>query len=90
MKIKNWIEGHPLFLFTLFVQVFALGGLICGFTALGMSTFKCEHPWFWLICLDLPLLAFVLWVWIKAIGPWTFEIIDMEHKEYLKNIKKEN
>ena len=85
MKAKNWIEGHPLFLFTLFIQVFALIGIICGFAALFMNTFASEDKWIWVFCFDLPLLAFILWVWFKAIIPWTFKIVDDEDKKYKEN-----
>lgn len=81
MKIYNFIKNHPNLIFLAIVQGVALFGLICGFAALFMSIMAGENAIAWLLCLGLPLLAFVLWVWCKAIIPWSLKIIDYEEKQ---------
>lgn len=85
MNIKTWINGHPMFLITLFTQVMGIIGLVCGFAALFMNTLSGEHKWAWVLCFDLPLLLFVFWAWFKAIIPLTLKIIDDEEKRYKEN-----
>jgi hypothetical protein len=87
--IKDFIKGHPNFILLAVVQGVAIFGLLCGFTALFMNIMAGENAIVWLLCLGLPLLAFVLWVWIKAIIPWSFAIIDGEHTKYLKDKKEQ-
>ena len=81
MRISNFIRNHPKLIFLAIVQGVALFGLICGFAALFMSIMAGEHAIMWLLCFGLPLLAFVLWVWCKAIIPWSLKIIDYEEKQ---------
>ena len=90
MDIKKWIEGHPMFLISVATQSLAIVGLVCGFAALFMSTFKDDNWLWWLLFFDLPLVVFVGWVWIKAIIPWTNKAIDWEHERYEKNHEKES
>lgn len=85
--IKDFIKGHPNFILLAIIQGVAIFGLLCGFAALFMNIMTGENAIVWLLCLGLPLLAFVLWVWIKAIIPWSFAIIDSEHEIYLKSKK---
>jgi len=87
-KVINWVNGHTGFLITLIIQGIAIIGLICGFAALFMLTFSDENAIWWILFLDLPLLIFVIWVWVKAIIPWTFKIIDFEHNKYIKDNEK--
>lgn len=87
--IKDFIKGHLNFIFLAIIQGVALFGLLCGFVALFMNIMSGENAIAWLLCLGLPLLAFVLWVWIKAIIPWSFAIIDSEHTKYLKDKKEQ-
>ena len=89
MGIKKFIKGHLNFILLALVQGTALFGLICGFAALFINIWQGENCIWWLLFFGLPLFVFVLWVWIKAIIPWTFEIIDNEHANYVKN-EKEN
>ena len=84
-NVIKWIKGHTGFLITLITQSLAIIGLICGFAALFMSTFSDENAIWWILFFDLPLLIFVIWVWAKAIIPWTFKIIDFEHNKYIKD-----
>ena len=79
-----------MFLISVATQSLAIVGLICGFAALFMSTWNDENRIWWIIFFDLPLTAFVGWVWIKAIIPWTVKAIDWEHERYEKNDKKES
>ena len=66
------------------VQGIALFCLICGFLALFMNILQGEICIWLLLFFGLPLLIFVLWVWVKAIIPWTFAIIDNKYEKYLK------
>lgn len=72
------MRKHPKLIFLGVVQGVALIGIICAIVAHYMS-----HPfsWTWFLCLDCPLYAFVIWVWCKAIIPWSLKIIDKEAKE---------
>ena len=88
MGIKKFIKGHLNFILLVAVQGFALFGLICAFISLFMSVLNSENTILWLLFFVIPLFAFVLWVWIKAIIPWTFVIIDNEHAKYLKYEKE--
>lgn len=88
MDIKKFVNGHLNFIFLAIVQGIALFGLICGFLALFMNIWQGENRIWWLLFFGLPLLVFVLWVWFKAIIPWTFAIIDNEHEKYLKDGKE--
>jgi hypothetical protein len=88
--IKDFIKGHINFILLAIVQGIALFGLICGFAALFMSIWECENRILWMLFFGLPLLIFILWVWFKAIIPWTFVIIDSEHGKYLKDKKSNN
>lgn len=90
MDIKKWIKGHPMWITCVLTQSLAIVGLVCGFAALFMSTFKDDNWLMRLLFFDLPLVVFVGWVWIKAIIPWTGKAIDWEHERYEKNCKKEN
>ncbi len=87
--IKDFIKGHPNFILLAAVQVIAIVGLLCGFAGLFMNIMVGENAIAWLLFFGLPLLVFVLWVWIKAIIPWTFDIIDSEHAKYLKDKKEQ-
>ena len=84
MDIKKFIKGHLNFILLAIVQGIAIVGLVCGFIPLFVSIWNGENCILWLLFFGLPLLVFVLWVWIKAIIPWTFSIIDDEHKKYLE------
>ena len=84
-NVINWVNGHTAFLITLITQGVAIVALVCGFAALFMSTLSNENAIWWVLFLDLPLLAFVIWVWAKAIIPWTFKMIDFEHNKYIKD-----
>ena len=87
--IKDFIKGHSNFILLAIIQGVAIFGLLCGFAALFMNIMTNENAIAWLLCLGLPLLVFVLWVWIKAIIPWSFAIIDGEHTKYLKDKKEQ-
>ena len=87
-KVINWVKGHTAFLITLITQGVAIVGLVCCFTALFISTFSDENAIWWILFFDLPLLVFIIWVWAKAIIPWTFKIIDLEHNKYIKDNEK--
>lgn len=85
MLVRKFIKGHINFIILAMVQGLALFGLICGFLALFMNILQGENCILWLLFFGLPLLIFVLWVWVKAIIPWTFMIIDSEHEKYLED-----
>lgn len=89
MAIKKFLKGHLNFILLVLTKGIAIVGLLCGFAALFMSIWKCEDRILWVLFLGLPLLLFILWVWVKAIIPLTFRIIDHEHMKYLKD-EKEN
>ena len=86
--VIKWIKGHFGFLFTIITHGTAIFGLICGFAALFISTLSNENAIWWILFFDLPLLLFVIWVWAKAIIPWTFKTIDLEHNKYIKDNEK--
>ena len=87
-KVTKWIKGHTTFLITLITQSLAIVGLVCGFAALFMTTFSDENAIWLFLFIDLPLLVFIMWVWVKAIIPWTFKAIDFEHNKYIKDNEK--
>jgi len=87
-NVIKWIKGHTGFLITIITQSIAIIGLVCGFAALFILTFSGENAIWWILFLDLPLLVFVIWVWVKAIIPWTFKAIDLEHNKYIKDNEK--
>ncbi len=58
------------------------------FLALFMNILHGENCIWWLLFFGLPLLIFVLWVWVKAIILWTFAIIDNKYEKYLKDEKE--
>ena len=84
-SIKRILNFFLLTILGVIVQGIALFGLICGFLALFMNIWEGENCILWLLFFGLPLLIFVLWVWFKAIIPWTFAIIDNEYEKYLKD-----
>ena len=78
MRIFNFIRNHLDLIFLAIVQAVALFGLFCGFAVLFMSILVGENAIIWMLLFAIPLLIFVLWVWIKAIIPWSLKIIDYE------------
>lgn len=80
MKALEFIKKHQKLIFLAVIEGVALFGIICGFIGLTISTFTSEDSIWWLLFFDLPLVLFVLWVWCKAIIPWSLKIIDMEAK----------
>ena len=89
MLVRKFIKGHINFIILAMVQGLAIVGLICAFTPLFVSIWNGENRILWMLFFAMPLVVFVLWVWVKAIIPWTFMIIDSEHEKYLEN-EKEN
>lgn len=87
--IKDFIKGHLNFILLAIVQAIAIVGLLCGFAGLILHIIANENAILWMLLFAIPLLVFVLWVWIKAIIPWTFAIIDDEHEKYLKGKKEQ-
>ena len=87
-SIKRILNFFLLTILGVIVQGIALFGLICGFLALFMNICEDENCIWWLLFFGLPLLVFVLWVWFKAIIPWTFAIIDNKYEKYLKDEKE--
>lgn len=81
MKALEFIKKHQKLIFLAVVEGIALFGIICGFIGLTISTFASEDSIWWFLFFDLPLVLFVLWVWCKAIIPWSMKIIDMESKQ---------
>ena len=87
-SIKRILNFFLLNILGVIVQGIALFGLICGFLALFMNILQGENCILWLLFFGLPLLVFVLWVWVKEIIPWTFAIIDNKYEKYLKDEKE--
>ena len=87
-SIKRILNFFLLNILGVIVQGITLFCLICGFLALFMNILQGENCILWLLFFGLPLLIFVLWVWVKAIIPWTFAIIDNKYEKYLKDEKE--
>ena len=87
-SIKRILNFFLLTILGVIVQGITLFGLICGFLTLFMNIWEGENCIWWLLFFGLPLLVFVLWVWFKAIIPWTFAIIDNKYEKYLKDEKE--
>ena len=81
MQLFKFIKNNTTAIFLCIVQGFAIFGLLCGFTALFLSVFSNESTLWWFIFFVIPLVVFVVWVWWKAIIPWTLKIIDMDSKQ---------
>jgi hypothetical protein len=80
--MKGFIENHPKLLFLGIIQGLALAGI---FFAIAAHYLAQPFSLTWFLCLDCPLYAFVIWVWCKAIIPWSLKIIDTEGKDSTKN-----
>ena len=78
MRIYNFIRNHPNLIFLAIIQGIALFGIGCAIIAHYMGS---PFSWMWFLCLDCPLYAFIIWVWCKAIIPWSLKIIDYEAKK---------
>lgn len=78
MKAFDFIKNHPTMIALGLLEGVALFGIACAIIAHYLAS---PFSWVWFLCLDCPLYAFVIWVWCKAIIPWTFNIIDIEDKQ---------
>ena len=77
MKIIEFINKHFALIFLAIIEGVALFAIICAIVAHHMST---PFSWGWFLCFECPLYAFIIWVWCKAIIPWSLNIIDMEER----------
>lgn len=77
MKLFKFIKEHPYVIVLGALQGVAIFGILCAIIAYYMAS---PFSWTWFLFLDCPLYVFVIWVWCKAIIPWSFSIIDNEAK----------